>query len=420
MRRRAEASPHPGLHGRIRPRELQVRPLPFPYRAAAALSWDVEFTSFALFEALMAFANGRGDTPLGRGLGLEVASSLFFHSAHPYTFSYFAGADAGAQPGPHAARIGEYLRAGWIDTNHAYGDFDAVGGFTRAHAGAALAALEREGARLDVFTNHGGPENVQNMGGDAPYHLGDVPGHEAYHADLTRAAGVRYVWTDTLKREGARVVGFVPRVAKLVARCKVFLDDPRPARPGVLVPLRLQDGADALGFVRLRGTGADAPNLDNFGLQLARLDWRRLYEGNGVAVVYQHLGVRRRTAGRCEAADLAELAACPELMGPLRFLAKERDAGRLWLAGTARLLRYLELVEGVRLRHGGPGWLDVIPPQDLPGGADALGGLTVYTAGGVHGLRHAGRELPVVRNAPDETGRESLTVPLPPLEDIWT
>jgi hypothetical protein len=199
-----------------------VRALPYPYKAGVAISNDAEFMSSEFFEGLMAFLNSTGQTPLGRGLGLEVTSSAFFYSAHPYSFSYFEGAAVGGGKAPFAARMEEYLRAGWIDTLHAYGDFDGVGGFQRAHAERTFDALARMGVTLPIYTNHGDSANVQNIGGDAAYHLGDIPGTPAYHTDLLKTHGARYIWTDSaITGEPPVVCGgwrrLVPRLKAITA-----------------------------------------------------------------------------------------------------------------------------------------------------------------------------------------------------------
>lgn len=422
----------PRLHQFARPRDPLVRPLPYPFLGAVALSNDIEFTSLEWFEAVMAFMNSRGTTPLGPGLGLEVASSMFFYSAHPYTLSYFQGAAADAPPAPHAARLDEYLRAGWIDTNHAYGDFDFTGGCTRAHAARALDALARRGVALAVFTNHGTEHNAQNIGADAAYHRGDVPGDPAWHADLLREAGCRFVWTDSLKVDRTPPRGLENRLRTLAGDALGLVDPARRTPREVLRPLVLQDGGPMTGFIRVAGTGENAPNLGNMGRQFARVGLGRLYSGWGVAVLYQHLGVALRRAGRCHGAGVAALVRDPRPLEPLRELAREADAGRLWVAGTARLLHYLDMIARVAVRRAEPGVLEVdfssdpvfgtnpgaAPGRDDP--ADALQGLTVFVADMTTALRFRGRDLPVTRNGPDAQGRRSVSVPLRKLEDIWT
>ena len=96
-----------------------VRPWPYPFKAALTISNDAEYVSFNFFEELMTFLNTESQTSLGQGLGIEVTSSVFHFSANPYNFSVFKGASPDAKPSEYAHRIEEYLSGGWIDTLHA-------------------------------------------------------------------------------------------------------------------------------------------------------------------------------------------------------------------------------------------------------------------------------------------------------------
>ena len=174
----------------IQPKDPKIRALPYPFLGALAMSNDVEFFNFHFFDPFMEFLNTKRTTCFGMGLGLEVTSSFFFYSTHPDSISYFAGIDPKAQLSPLANRIVDYLRSGWIDTNHSYGDFDGVGGFQREHALRCYEVLAKLGLTIRVFTNHGSGENIQNVGSDAKYHCGDLRGHEAYHADLMKQNGI--------------------------------------------------------------------------------------------------------------------------------------------------------------------------------------------------------------------------------------
>ncbi len=122
------------LYSNPRTRDASIRRWPFPYRASVSLSNDIDFCEFEFFETFMRYCNTTQATPFGEGLGLEVTSSFFGFSPPSRQFSYFGGLSPDAPTTALAPRIGEYIREGWIDANHAYGDFDGCGGFTRAHA----------------------------------------------------------------------------------------------------------------------------------------------------------------------------------------------------------------------------------------------------------------------------------------------
>lgn len=398
-----------------RPVDVRVRPLPYPWRGAVAVSNDIEFASFDWFETFMRWLNTRRDTPLGPGLGLEVASSFFFHSCHPYTFSYFDGAAPKAPVSSHAPRMRDYLRSGWLDTIHAYGDFDNRGGFERAHAVQALEELERIGVTLSVFTNHGTADNAQNMGGDAAYHRGDVPADPAYHADMTIAHGVRYVWTDTRTVERMPGPGLVPGAGWLAGELKKAVLGRELAPDVPVAPFNLQDGQQVQGVARVRGTGGNAPNLANAGAQLDRLSFDAMYRSFGVAFLYQHFGVLDRVAGVCEPATLESvLARGDSLLAPWRRLAAECDSGKLWIAGTARLARYLDVIGQLRVRKVESGVYDLHVEEPAHALAYDLQGVTVRVDEPNAVLRCGGRELETVH-----CGDGWAMVPVSTLEDIW-
>ena len=159
------------MEGMIKKLEIEKRVLPYPYKGAMTISNDAEFMSFEFFETFYSFLNSNKKTIFGDGLGLQVTSSLFFYSNKPYNLSYFNGIEVNSPKNGYAQRLCEYLKAGWIDTNHAYGDFDGIGGFQRAHAIRVLEEMNEKQIQIPCFTNHGDTFNIQNIGTDASYHL---------------------------------------------------------------------------------------------------------------------------------------------------------------------------------------------------------------------------------------------------------
>ncbi len=390
-----------------------VRPLPYPYQAGVAISNDAEFMSAEFFEGLMAFLNSSGPSPLGVGLGLEVTSSTFFYSAHPYNVSYFEGAEIDGRPAEFAGRLDDYLRAGWIDTLHSYGDFDSVGGFVRLHAERTFETLGRLGVTIPVFTNHGDSANYQNIGGDAPYHRGDLPGEACYHSDLLSAHGTRFIWTDT------GVIGDKHAQSRMWRR---FLTQAvSPPTPPFMADWQLQDGGTMRRFVRFRGTGANAPNFSSLAYQIDKLDLPGLYRHNGIAVIYQHLGVLHRSGGKCTAATLEAVRGRPEVyLAPWYRLAREVGEGRLWLAGLARLLKYYDMLSslGVEVGHQGAIRLTSEVPVDDP--EEHFQGLTLYVEPAMTPVVTYGeRRLLIVHNGPDESGRYSISIPTKKIPNIW-
>ena len=409
---------------RLTVRDRAVRPLPFPYRGALALSSDAEYFSLELLDELMRFLNTRDATRLGRGLGLEVTASMFFYSESTGHLSYFAGDERQAPRSADGARLEEYMRSGWVDTNHAFGAFSGVDRFTRGHADRVYETLADLGAVLPVFTNHGG--NSCNLGGHAADYAGDLPGHVAHHADLLTSRGVEFVWLDDPRFVTERVPARgwrrrVDREARRLARRVRAGDVGVRSNRRLFGSAVLRDGTRVTTFTRLRSTGYDAPNFSSLMTQVREIDWHRLYRNHGVVVVYQHLGVLERRGGSCTPATADELRRRPEVyLAPFRALARESERGLLWVCGTARLLRYARMAESVNVRHEPGDARYVITTPDRQSNVESLEGLTFYIdpGGPVHAV-HQDRGVPVMLNGPDETGRPSATVPMTPLPAIW-
>src|SRR5262249_51107102 len=129
----------------------------------------------------MRFLNTTDPTSMGPGVDLEVGNSIYFLMP-PGQYSYFGTDDAGRE----MARA--LMHSGHIDCIHSYGS-DAR---TRPDAERALSELVRHGCRLAVWVAHSVAPT--NFGPDIMRGRGDVPGSDAYHADLTTHYGVRYVW----------------------------------------------------------------------------------------------------------------------------------------------------------------------------------------------------------------------------------
>ena len=394
------------MEGMIKKLEIEKRVLPYPYKGAMTISNDAEFMSFEFFETFYSFLNSNKKTIFGDGLGLQVTSSLFFYSNKPYNLSYFNGIEVNSPKNGYAQRLCEYLKAGWIDTNHAYGDFDGIGGFQRAHAIRVLEEMNEKQIQIPCFTNHGDTFNIQNIGTDASYHQGDRPDSRAYHADLLHQLGTRYIWTDS---------------AIFARKSKRFLRISHLTIKPVIVKRRLQDGQEFLVFNRFRSTGANAPNLSSLGYQIEQVNLEELYRKRGIIVLYQHLGVLGRNSGKCIPATIEAVRSRPEVfLAPWYRLAREVHEGRLWLPALHVLLRYCEMLLFTGLVRREDNAIEVVIERVIPDPEEYFQGLTFYidTRDSVS-LIYCGRQIPIVYNGPDETGRYSVTVPIRKKEDIW-
>src|SRR4029450_214796 len=97
-------------------------------------------------------------------------------------FSYWNTDDRGR------SRVRALIQSGHVDCLHSFGDLAT----TRRQAERALHELERHRCALNVWIDHAVAPS--NFGADRMRGQGDVNGAPVYHADLTWAFGIRYVW----------------------------------------------------------------------------------------------------------------------------------------------------------------------------------------------------------------------------------
>lgn len=404
------------LHTLLKNNDLKkggkIRKIPYPYKASLAISNDIEYTRFDFFEALMSFLNSDKKTPFGYGLNLDITSSVFFYSSN--SLSYFNGLSVKSGISNYASRIVEYLKSGWIDTNHAYGDFNRIGGFTRQHAERVVNdVILKHNVNIPCFTNHGDTFNVQNVGRDADYHKGDDPNHQAYHSDLFKLTGTNYIWTDSKliaisKNRFGRMI-YVLRNPYIYKK----LDNP-------LDKDVLKSGQEVYVFYRYRSTGKIAPNLSSLKYQLEMLDLNEMYQRNRIVIIYQHLGVLYKT-DRCFSATIESVKSRPELfLSPFYLLAREYHEGRLWVVGLASLLRYLDMLLNIEVIEKEENVFEIISKKEISN-LDFFQGLTIYINNPKKPaiVSYRGKKLEIIYNGPDETGRYSVSVPFVKKEMIW-
>ena len=334
------------------PPRVTIRRAPWPYRAMLAICSDLDETPDAgVYLEIARFLNTTETTAMGPGVGLEVGNTIFFDMA-PGQFAYWTTDDAGRE------LVRTLVASGHIDAIHSWGDLATE----RRHAERNLAELERHGCRLEVWIDHS--KAASNFGPDLMCGTGDLPGAPAYHADLTLAHGVRYVWRgrttgltgqDAPVRPGSFAPILQPRRAFTSARSvlkeavKVALGrlgHPRWQMYGanrVCRPCTLRNGLPAWEFLRSNpswGGPGESATAEGIGEVLTTRMLDRLVACEGVAVVYTHLGkVRDRKR---------PLAAVSEQA--FRKLARRRDEGKLFVTTTQRLLRYLTVRDSLRCR----------------------------------------------------------------------
>lgn len=380
-----------------------VRPLPYPFKSATSISSDVEFFEFSFFEELMKFLNSTENTALGNGLGLSVSSSFFFYATNNTTFGYLDGTDPSLPPGKHSRRLNDYLSAGYIDTNHAFGDFDEPGSlFTRAHAMRYYEELDKIGVKIPIFTNHGGPTNLQNIGKGYDYHSGDKKGSRSYHADLFLEGRVRFAWTDELYIEDLHrnQKGFAPKNDAFI-----------------LKDIPLNDGSSMIGFNRYRGTGTLAPNFSSFDYQVKSIDWQELCKRNGIVIFYQHFGVAFKNYQGCHSASISFLKNNQHLLRPFYKLAELSDRGDVWVPRLLDLLEYLEMQRKLEINFKETENSQIFSIENAGKNFSNLC-LYVNPRKEIRVVSN-GKDLPIVYNGPDASKQYSVSVEPEKRELIW-
>lgn len=359
---------------------VSLRPFPYPYRAMLAISNDIDQSSAPRFRSIHRFLNTTEETPMGPGLGLDVADSFWFYGRagrgrqeDASDFTYFAGLDWKEQSSL-ADEIVHYLRSGWIDTIHSYGNFSGVPAkqaCSRAHAEHALEALAAADVAPRVWVNHGSAENVQNIG-NADYMQGDRPGSPCYHSDLLRSAGVEYFWEGSGSNQFGRASALSPRTLNDGSPSLTFsrfytLDFASAIAHGLRPAV-----AEQMRRTRDYAVLWHPPHLH---VQLSEPHLEGLVREQGFAVVAQHFGATPRGLN---------------LGGPalasLRRLSEYSSAGSILVARTSRLLdfnRSRDFVRAVLTEDAGGVTIDIAGIDDPLTGVrqptlDELRGLTFY------------------------------------------
>lgn len=306
--------------------DVKLRKFPFPFKAMLAIANDVDEEQIDQFRELHRFFNTREATRMGEGLGLDIGDSFWMYGPHDYDLlTYWKGYDWNSKN--HAEELLRYIKCGWIDSIHSFGDYNQQMAFTREHAIQAINELQKQDIRLKVWINHGNSNNIQNFPGaflthhSASHLQGDLPGARGYHTDLTIPWGIQFVQDGTLNDQ--------------------------LGHDSVLRPVSLWDGQQIWGFRRLEAR-RESPwrkglrmALARWGIELTYWNWHpeRLGEqlsqenldslvfNQHFGIVGQHLGIRRTDLNRSA------------IEGLLR-LKQKNQSGEILVARLSRLLEY--------------------------------------------------------------------------------
>jgi hypothetical protein len=397
---------------------VALRPFPYPYKAALAICSDLDETpdSSAYFD-LMRFLNTTSSTMCGAGVGLEVGNSIYFDMPSAQ-FSYWNTDDAGR------AKARALMQSGHVDCLHSFGDLAT----TRAHAVRVLEDLERHGCRLKVWVDHAVAPS--NFGPDVMRGEGDVEASGAYHADLTCAFGIEYVWrgrvTSVLGQNVPRRLSGIANPHHPLSSSVTLLKEsakgalaslgnrkyaPHAANE-VLWPDRLRSGHPVYEFLRSNPSWGGVSwneTADGFGEVVTAPFVETLLGREATCILYTHLGKMRTRSG-----PLA-----PGTRAAFERLGAASAEGELLVTTTCKLLDYSRMMREVAWSAhdaAGSARIDVTVANARGVSHDPrlLSGLTFYvedtdrTTLVVNGAPWTG---PLVSNARDHTGRVSVSIP---------
>jgi hypothetical protein len=367
-----------------------------------------------VYYELMRYLNTTDMTSMGPGVGLEVGNTIYFDMP-PHQFSYWTT----DEPGREMVRT--LIQSGHIDCLHSYGELTT----TRQHVERCISELQRHRCRIAVWVDHSTAPS--NFGPDIMGGRGDVTGSDIYHADISCAFGIRYVWRGRVTSIIGQDVepGLFPiwsprhplRSANTLGKelLKGML-----ARAGnekyamhlsnrLMRPVKLRSGHDVIEFIRFNpywGGVGFAATADGLAEVLVEKTLTTLVKREGISILYTHMG---KIGSRQELFNARTRRA-------LERLAAYHREGQILLATTHRLLRYRESVHGVRLSSQRDGdWLRV--HAESPASASDLTGMTVYVDEPEKTRLFINQTeiTNLKRNPADHTGRRSISLPWSPL-----
>jgi len=413
---------------------VYLRKFPYPYEAALTICSDLDETeSMEKFLSIQEFLNSNRETPLGTGLGLEIGNSFWFYNQYnqllksnpkdtTYINSTYSGnPDRGISLfdgtsdtlSLYGGTILKLIRSGYVDCLHSYGEF-AEGGFKRDLASRAVDLWKSESLSTDVFINHGGAGNNDNLG-SLPRFRGDNPGAVEYHTDLTIPLGIKFLWrgqvTHCIGQDGCFSLINFAKMGYEYFQDILSWDIDYPHDNSLVHTYTLDDGQKVFEFVRFIDSWGKYPSArqEHLPYQLGPKVVDELIRRQGYLIQYTHLGTGKQP---------------PYLSAPtvaaLRYMKKKHDDGQLFVTTTSKLLNYY--VHSKYLY-----WHPVTNKDSLciiidsisnevegsfiPSEKD-LEGITFYLPPDKKvSLKVQGNPVSFVENANDKSGQRSISVP---------
>ncbi len=405
----------------------RIRRIPYPYRGMIAICSDLDETPDRdSYIGLMAFLNTVDETPMGRGVGLEIGNSIYFDMP-PDQFAYWNTDETGREA------VRRLIRSGHVDCIHSFGD----NAKTRENARRALEELERHNCHIRVWVDHAAAPT--NFGMDIMNGHGAEKAHGAYHADLSRKYGIRYIWTGRVTSvigqdcpfdlygiaDARHPVKSIRTLFKEYAKHALAICGNRKyamhGRNEVLAPCTLHDGSMMYEFLRCNphwGGVSSCERADGINEVLTEKFFHRLMKKKAVCILYTHLGKNSHRHGGV----LLDTKA----VSAFRRLAEYGHRHEILVTTTGRALDYARLRREVSVCAIRKGDREILDLRINRGNAEdpdtgeisELQGLTFYKTDETRMEIRLNGEIvrDIVENGPDETGKPSLSVPWRPLD----
>jgi hypothetical protein len=327
-------------------KEVELLRFPYPYQAAFTICSDIDNTeTLQEFITIQEYLCSHRQTSIGKGLGLPLGNSFWMDNELIKTGSnqdfsqtkldYGISYNAALQDSLATVRktIKSFLQKGWIDCLHSYGHFSETG-FNRNLAQYFLQTMQQDSLFVDVFIDHGGPENLHSLG-QRKHQLGDNPDSQVYHADITLEYGVKFLWDGQLSHSIGLSGDF---------SCENFLKTSLEAGQDwlnsnfsyqhngeVAYPITLDDGSKVYRFVRyLNDRGHyDTADINFLDKQLNDKVLQKLLKNRGYLLYYTHLGANSGFPYLQE-----------NTKQQLHKIKQLYEQKKLWVASTSKLLNY--------------------------------------------------------------------------------
>lgn len=389
--------------------DLNIRRIPYPYRAMLAICSDLDDTPSpnAYFE-IIKYLNSTEMTSMGRGLGLKTGNSIYFDMPLGH-FSYW-NADEKCRD-----TIRTLIKSGHIDCLHSYGDLAT----TRRHAERALEELNKYGCKLGVWVDHGTAPS--NFGSDIMKGQGDIRTSKVYHADITTAYGIRYVWRGrvtsitgqgvprsfkgilNINHPAKSAITHLKELSKVVLAHTGNTKYSMHRLNNIMEERSLRSGQTVYEFIRSNphwGGVSYGDKPDGLPETLTDIFLYRLMEREGICILYTHLG-------KCDGDKLFS----ENTRKALSRLSQYFSEGKILVTTTRRLLDYCNLMHHVKLTKRNSG--NRIQYYIESSSVDYVDGLSLYAEypEKTEVFLNNRRVDDLCRNQADQTGTPSISFP---------